>query len=305
MSPNRAAKDGNEKMNLYLGCPIWAYKGWVGSLYPPGTKQSDFLREYARRLTTVEGNTTFYATPNPETLERWRAEMPETFRFCPKLPRLISHAGPLMPHLDEALAFIQAMQILGSRLGPMFLQLPPRYSPKLLDDLVAFLEAWPQEVRLAVEVRHPKWFESPHQERLIETLENVGKARVVIDTRPIRSLSGHKLLEGSAYQRMLQARDQKPDLPIPARRTVGFPFLRYIGHPLREQNAPFIAEWAEHLAAALEQGQEAYVFCHCPDERLDPLLCRDFHQQVSARHSLPPLPWDELEAGSDEQPRLL
>ena len=64
-------------MSLYLGCPIWTYKGWIGSLFPKGTKSGDFLFEYARRLTTVEGNTTFYAVPSLETLERWSAETPE------------------------------------------------------------------------------------------------------------------------------------------------------------------------------------------------------------------------------------
>jgi uncharacterized protein YecE (DUF72 family) len=291
-------------MSLYLGCPIWSYKGWLGSFYPEGTKPSAFLREYARRLTTVEGNTTFYAAPNPETLRRWAEEMPEFFRFCPKLPRTISHAGLLQPHIEEAQAFIETMSLLGTCLGPMFLQLPPRYSPRALDDLGAFLEAWPAHVRLAVEVRHPKWFESPHQENLIRLLQELDKARVVIDTRPIRSLHGNQLLEGSAYRRMLEARERKPDLPIPTQREVGFPFLRYIGHPVMDQNAEFIAEWADHLAGALEQGKEAYVFCHCPDERLDPWLCREFHQQVNARFSIPPLPWDEIDANIARQATL-
>ena len=56
-------------MSIYLGCPIWSFKGWVGNFYPKGTKPADFLREYARRLTTVEGNTTFYAVPAPKTIE--------------------------------------------------------------------------------------------------------------------------------------------------------------------------------------------------------------------------------------------
>jgi uncharacterized protein YecE (DUF72 family) len=277
----------------------------VGSFYPEGTKQSDFLREYARRLTTVEGNTTFYAVPDAEKLRRWTEEMPESFRFCPKLPRTISHASKLLPHLEEALAFIQAMEPLGTRLGPMFLQLPPHYSPTLLDDLGAFLEAWPAPARLAVEVRHPQWFASPHQENLIKLLEKLEKARVVIDTRPIRSLRGHQILKGSVYQRMLEARERKPDLPIPTRREVGFTFLRFIGHPVPDQNAAFIAEWAEHLAGALEQGREAYVFCHCPDERLDPWLCREFHRQVNARFSIPPLPWDEIGANVAGQSTFL
>jgi hypothetical protein len=117
----------------------------------------------------------------------------------------------------------------------MFLQLPRRYSPKRLDDLGSFLAAWPAQVQLAVEVRHSKWFESPHQENFVGLLKEHEKARVVIDTRLIRSLSGNKILEGSVYQRMLEARGRKPDLPVPTRREVGFTFLRFIGHPVMDQ----------------------------------------------------------------------
>src|SRR3954464_9854099 len=102
-------------MNLYLGCPIWSYKGWVGNFYPKGTKPADFLWEYARRLTTIEGNTTFYAVPAPGTLQHWIDQTPETFRFCPKVPRAISHNGKLVEHIDEALRFVEIMSRLGER----------------------------------------------------------------------------------------------------------------------------------------------------------------------------------------------
>jgi uncharacterized protein YecE (DUF72 family) len=35
---------------------------WIGDLFPIGSKSGDFLALYSRRLTTVEGNTTFYET---------------------------------------------------------------------------------------------------------------------------------------------------------------------------------------------------------------------------------------------------
>jgi uncharacterized protein YecE (DUF72 family) len=292
-------------MALYLGCPIWLFKGWVGSFYPEGTKAADYLREYSRRLNTVEGNTTFYAVPAPGTLQKWAGEMPETFRFCPKLPRTISHSGTLMEHTEEAARFVEAMAGLGARLGPMFLQLPPSYSPKLFDDLRAFLESWPAPNKLAVEVRHSAWFDPAHHEMLNELLRERGMARVVIDTRPIRSLSGDKILEGSVYLRLLQARERKPDVPILPERTADFVFLRYIGHPQMALNGAFLDEWANYLAAQLREGAEAYVFCHCPDERLDPWLCREFHTRVGAKVSLPALPWDEIDADTFEQRRLL
>jgi len=291
-------------MSLYLGCPIWSFKDWVGSFFPEKTKSSEFLREYARRLTTVEGNTTFYAVPSPATIDGWAAETPETFRFCPKLPRTISHAGALVGHIDEALRFVNVMSGLGERLGPMFLQLPPRYPPALMDDLRAFLQSWPAGLPLAVEVRHPDWFGPPQNDSLNELLAGFGMARVVIDTRPIRSLSGDQILAGSVYQRLLQARERKPDVPILPARTAGFVFLRYIGHPQMEVNAPFLNEWAGFLADALRDGLGAYVFCHCPDERLDPALCRALHQRVSALTPIPPLPWDAADSSTLKQGRL-
>ncbi len=50
--------------NLYIGCAVWGYKDWIGDLFPPGSKSADFLALYSWRLTTVEGNTSFYET-NP------------------------------------------------------------------------------------------------------------------------------------------------------------------------------------------------------------------------------------------------
>jgi uncharacterized protein YecE (DUF72 family) len=118
----------NKNMRFYIGCPIWSFKGWVGNFYPEGAKASEFLHEYSRRLTTVEGNTTFYAVPSQDTLEGWLAQMHETFRFCPKVPKVISHEGKLIDNIERAREFIRIMSQLGPHLGPMFLQLPPRYS---------------------------------------------------------------------------------------------------------------------------------------------------------------------------------
>ena len=291
-------------MNLYIGCPIWSFKGWVGNFYPQGTKPADFLYEYARRLTTVEGNTTFYAVPALKTVEGWAASLPESFRFCPKVPKAISHEGKLMDSIERAREFIDVMSHLGTRLGPMFLQLPPRYSLELLDDLKAFLAVWPPDVRLAVEVRHLDWFESPDRETLNQLLSDYNMARVVIDTRPIRSLDGDKILEGSVYQTLLAARERKPNVPILPERTADFVFLRYIGHPQMEQNESLIAEWASYVAAQVAAGADAYVFCHSPENLAAPYLCREFHRRVAEKVNIPPLPWDEVDPQNFEQGEL-
>jgi uncharacterized protein YecE (DUF72 family) len=296
-------------MQLYLGCPIWSFKGWVGNFYPAGTKPSDFLHEYARRLTTIEGNTTFYAVPAPRTVQTWTEQTPETFRFCAKIPKAISHEGKLTSQIDRAQEFVNVLRPLGSRLGPMFLQLPPKYSPHLIGDLAQFLDAFPRDVRLGVEVRHLDWFDSPHRDLLNQLLSSHNMARVVIDTRPIRDLAGDEILEGSAYESLLGARERKPDVPVFLERTTDFVFLRFIGHPELSQNFAFIDEWVDYLIPEMKAGATAFIICHSPENLTAPNICREFHKRLSEKISVLPLPWDEVESEPDipdipQQPSL-
>ena len=40
---------------LRLGCPVWAFDGWRGSLYSRNAQRGDFLPQYARVFGAVEG----------------------------------------------------------------------------------------------------------------------------------------------------------------------------------------------------------------------------------------------------------
>jgi len=57
-------------MNFKLGCAIWAYKGWLGDLFPTGSAPSKFLPLDSQRFMTVECNATFYAVPSADTVAR-------------------------------------------------------------------------------------------------------------------------------------------------------------------------------------------------------------------------------------------
>ena len=209
-----------------------------------------------------------------------------------------------MEHIDEAQRFVEVMDQLGTRLGPLFLQLPPGYSPRQFDDLKGFLEAWPSEARLGVEVRHLDWFDPPHHEALNQFLAAHNMARIVIDTRPIRSLDGDKILGGSVYQTLLEARKRKPNVPILPERTAAFVFLRYIGHPQMEVNAPLLDEWANYLVAQLRSDAEVFVFCHSPDNLSAPNICRELHQRLAKQIDIAPLPWSEAGGNSFTQRQL-
>jgi uncharacterized protein YecE (DUF72 family) len=143
---------------LYLGCPMWGLKSWVGNFFPKGAKQREFLALYSRRLNTVEGNTTFYALPEAAVVERWRDETPPGFKFCLKFPQIISHRRRLNNAEAETHDFLDRLARLGDRCGPAFLQLPPSMGGAYLPALAAYLAALPRDFRYAVEPRHGDFF---------------------------------------------------------------------------------------------------------------------------------------------------
>lgn len=283
---------------FYIGCPMWGYKEWVGSFFPRHTPPSDFLRLYSRRLNAVEGNTVFYALPSAETVARWKHETPETFRFCPKVSRSISHAASLINSRDATRELLDCMQGLGSRLGTLFLQLPPSFDFTHLSQLEEYLSGWPTDVRLAVEVRHPSFYTQQHALKLNSLLQQYHVGRVMMDTRPIRI--------GSAEEKqILHARERKPDLPLQISVTSDFIFLRYIGHPRMEVNNAFLDAWAWQIAQWIEGGLTVYAFCHCPYEIHSPDICKALYQRVSTFVTLPPLTWEsEDDKTTLEQSRL-
>ena len=268
---------------FYIGSPMWGYKEWVGNFFPPQTPPGDFLRLYSQKLTTVEGNTTFYALPSAETVARWSQETSSYFRFCPKISRDISHSAALDARKKETEVFTQRMRGLGERLGPMFLQLPPGFSPAQMTQLQAFLEFWPRGLRLAIEVRHPKFFTEPYANELNTLLRRHNVGRVIMDSRPIRIGSPEE-------KQVLQARERKPDIPVEVVATADFTFVRYIGHPRMEVNEPLLDFWAQQMARWLQQGLTIFAFCHCPFEVHSPEICQELYRRVSSLHSLPSLP---------------
>jgi uncharacterized protein YecE (DUF72 family) len=261
---------------------MWANKTWVGNFYPAYTSTNDFLRLYSRKLNAVEGNTVFYALPSAETVARWKQETPETFRFCPKVSRSISHASSLKNSKEETIQLVERMQELGTRLGTLFLQLPPSFGITKLAQLEAFLHDWPTEVRLAVEVRHPSFYTEQHALTLNTLLRRHNVGRVMMDTRPISI--------GSAEEnQILHTLERKPDLPLQIAVTTDFVFLRYIGHPRMEVNDPLLDAWAQQIGQWLQQETTVYTFCHCPYEIHSPEICDSLYQRVNALVLLPPL----------------
>jgi uncharacterized protein YecE (DUF72 family) len=281
----------------YLGCPIWAFRGWVGSLYRSGSRADEWLEQYASVFGAVEGNGTFYGLPDVATVERWRAATPERFRFCFKLPKRITHELMLRACERELDEFLRRLEPLGPRLGPFMIQLPAQLGPAELPALDGFLRGLPAAFRFGVELRHPAFFRAGRAAREADALlAGRGVERVVLDARALRA-------GPAAHPDVVAALHVKPDLPLPARIDGAQPIVRFVAHPLADIDEPWLAEWAQTLAGWIEEGRSPYFMLHCANNLHAPALARRAHELLATRTRVEPLPaWPgERERSSTRQ----
>ncbi len=227
-------------MRVRTGTSGFSYPAWEGHFYPSGTKRPDMLSFYAGKLGAVEINNTFYRMPKADLLERWRASVPESFRFVLKASRRITHHQRLRDADDSVEYLFDTAKVLGEQLGPFLFQLPP-YLRRDDDRLATFLERLPAGLRAAFEFRHASWFD----DAVFALLEEAGAALCVADA-------------GGDH-----------DAPLVA--TTDFGYLR-----LRREDYDEAAlrSWADRIRR--QPWRETYVFFKHEDEGAGPRMAARF-----------------------------
>ena len=172
------------------------------------------------------------------------------------------------------------------RLGTIFIQLPPGYSPEYFADLQEFLTSCNNGLSLALEVRHPDWF-MKEADRLNALLAKLNIARVLLDTRPIYNCPDDP---------QATSQRQKPNVPLQPLVTSNVAFVRFISHPDYQYNQSYLQTWATTVNNWLCQGKQVYFFVHCPQEVYSPPTARYFSQLLLQSNSdLADLPWNSLD----------
>src|SRR6478735_9225318 len=144
-------------MNFWIGTSGFQYAEWKGNFYPEDLPAAKMLPFYAERFSTTEINYTFHRIPAPKTIDNWKAQTPEKFRFALKAPQKITHWSKLRDCSDTVEYFCKVVTDLGERLGPILFQLPPTFK-KDTDVLSSFLRELPA-MRAAFEFRHESWLD--------------------------------------------------------------------------------------------------------------------------------------------------
>jgi uncharacterized protein YecE (DUF72 family) len=267
-------------VRLHVGCAMWTHQAWRGR-FLPASPARDRLRRYAGWCNAVEGNTTFYATPDRRTVTAWAEQTDADFRFVLKLPREITHDRRLVDVDAAVAAFMAAIEPLGPRAHAVWVQLPASFGPADLPALAAFLRGLSRSHRYAVEVRHPAFFEDGHAARLEEVLAGTGSEWIPFDTTALFRAAPTSDAERDAWNR-------KPRLPFRSRALTDRPIVRYLGRDDPARTAEGWQRWVDVTAGWLREGRSPTVFVHTPDNADAPLLARRFHDAVRSR--LPELP---------------
>jgi uncharacterized protein YecE (DUF72 family) len=166
-------------MNFWIGTSGFQYSEWKGNFYPEDLPTAKMLPFYAERFTTTEINYTFHRIPAQKTIENWKAQTPEKFRFGLKAPQKITHWAKLRDCSDTLEYFCKVVTGLGERLGPVLFQLPPTFK-KDTDVLSSFLRELPS-MRAAFEFRNESWFD----DEIFDLLKSRNVALCIADTDTI------------------------------------------------------------------------------------------------------------------------
>jgi uncharacterized protein YecE (DUF72 family) len=168
---------------VQIGTCGWSYKEWSGVFYPDDLAPVDFLSHYAERYPVVEVDSTFYRSPSLKVAQGWRDRTPAGFGFSLKVPQVITHEKVLLDCRKELGEFMTAARVLEDKLRCCVLQFAyfNRSAFSSLDPFMErldrFLEGWPRDVPVAVEVRNKNWINA----KLLDCLRKYRAAYVLAD----------------------------------------------------------------------------------------------------------------------------
>ncbi len=145
--------------SFHIGTMGWSYDFWKGSFYPENLPSTEFLAYYSSKFDTVEVDYTFYRIPRKETMISWKKQTPRNFVFSLKFPRIITHIKMLENCEEETSLFLEHVELLDDKLGPLLLQFPPSFGITHIILLEKFLKNLPKKHYYAVEVRNNNLFE--------------------------------------------------------------------------------------------------------------------------------------------------
>lgn len=251
---NILKKTKAKNLEISIGCAKWNKTDLKG-FYPKGTK--DELTYYGTQFNSIELNATFYGMPSPDQVQMWKEKTPAGFKFFPKITNTVSHFRRLLNITDVVTQFATAVLNFDEKLGMVFLQLHDNFKPKDYERLEKFVQDWPQEVPLAVELRNNEWFSDEEIfNKTCGLFEEHNITNIIVDTAGRRDMLHMRL-------------------------TTPVAFIRYVGANA-ESDYTRLDDWLERIKTWKAEGLEKlYFFIHQNVEKASPLLSAYFIENLN------------------------
>jgi uncharacterized protein YecE (DUF72 family) len=224
-----------------VGCSGWDYPDWRDRFYGRDCPRSTWLEAYTQHFDTVELNNSFYRLPTLGQFAGWRSRVPKGFLFAVKASRYLTHFKRLLEPAEPVARLFDRARALGSALGPVLYQLPPRWLPDQ-GRLQTFLRVLPRRipangrphraVRHVLELRDPRGYEP----EVMTALERHAVAVCLHDMRDFTS----------------------PRIAQPP-----FLYIRFHGYGARYAGAypdEVLRDWAHWVGGHARAGLDAFVY---------------------------------------------
>lgn len=246
-------------LKLYMGATAWIQKAWKGDIYPLKTKASDFLHHYADFFGTIELNSTFYTIPKKEGIIKWKEQTRDSFKFCPKVYRGISHSKDFGISSGNFDRYLDSIVFFEEKLGACFLQLPEYFDLSRKERLFNFLSKWPSEIPLSIEIRNSELLNA----RDISWMKELDFLSLLhLDVAGRRDL-----VHGRVYG----------DVQV----------IRWVGNAMHPSDLSRAEEWHNLIHEWSKNGvKEVYLLLHQPDNILTPKISSYFRDLMSEQSNI-------------------
>ncbi len=193
-----------------IGPAGWAYKDWVGIVYPlPKPRGFHELTFLARYFDTLEINVSFYRPITPKMAASWieKVQANRAFRFTAKLWRGFTHDCNATASDEQEFKDGLAPLVEAGTFGALLLQFPWSFrNTEENREYVARLSARFRNYPLVLEVRHASWSE-PGTLDILEQIDlglcNIDQPLFKRSVKPsalATSMLGYIRLHGRNYQ---------------------------------------------------------------------------------------------------------
>ena len=236
--------------SFHFGAPGWSDVKFKGLLYPSKTPQKRFLEAYGKQFNSIEVNATRYGTPKINVLDNWTSQVPESFKFSLKVPQVITHRKDINDPEARVRTeqFLAALFHIKNYSGISFAVMANYFKVDQFSALEKFVDFWPRDQPLAIELRHSSWFEGAVMEEWRELLHSYNIIPVVTDTPGRRDVLHMNLTN-----------DQL--------------FVRYVGDFNHPSDLIRIDAWVDRIRNLCNFGvRDVWFYAHQPGDNRDRIL---------------------------------